>query len=419
MRKRIGLYFLLLVSSASLAVNAQESTETASRERLLRLYISGIPYEKPFIRKSVPYVDLVRDRNTADVHVVTTTTGTASGGSEFRLNFIGREEFSDLNFELKHTSSQEDTYMVVREDLVNILKAGLSPYVARIGTPGMLINGYRMEALPGEEEIKETEDPWNHWIISLGTDGGFRKDDNYSSLNLRGSLNINRITEQWKIESRAFYAQRTDKFKDAENVIESQSKYQGVRASVVKSLSSRWSAGIDSDVHSSTYHNKALSYSLAPAIEYNIFPWEEVDRRRFTLAYRVGVQGNEYMEETIFETMRDVMAFHALKVDFRMIQPWGEAGIELDGHQYLQLPEFYGLGVGGYVEARITRNVSFDIWFELESIHNQIYLPAGDASIEEILLRRRSMATTYQYSVGVGLNFKFGSIYNNVVNQRL
>jgi len=29
------------------------------------------------------------------------------------------------------------------------------------------------------------------------------------------------------------------------------------------------------------------------------------------------------------------------------------------------------------------------------------------------------MATTYEYSVGIGLNFKFGSIYNNVVNQRL
>jgi hypothetical protein len=419
MKNRIALLIFLVTATLGTTLSAQEGADKEKEGRLLRLYISGIEYERSFIRKTIPYVDLVRDRNIADVHVVTTTTGTAAGGSEFRLNFIGKDKHSDLNYELKHIASQEETYLVIREDLVKLLKAGLSPFIAKIGDPGQLINGYKMEEGSHDPKTLESEDPWNHWIMSLRTDGGFRKDDNYSSLNLRGSFEVNRITEDWKIESRAFYSQRTDKFKDAEEVIESYSKYQGVRASVVKSLNARWSTGLATDVHSSTYHNRALSYSLAPAIEYNIFPWEEVDRRKFTLAYRAGVQGNQYMEETIFGKMDDLLVFHAVNIDLIMIQPWGEAGIELEGQQYFQLPEFYSLGFGGFIETRITKNVAFDIWFELQSIHNQIYLPAGNASLEEILLRQRSMATTYQYSVGIGLNFKFGSIYNNVVNQRL
>jgi len=42
----------------------------------------------------------------------------------------------------------------------------------------------------------------------------------------------------------------------------------------------------------------------------------------------------------------------------------------------------------------------------------------GDASLEEILLRRRMMETTYSYFALVGVSFTFGSIYTNVVNPR-
>ena len=54
-----------------------------------------------------------------------------------------------------------------------------------------------------------------------------------------------------------------------------------------------------------------------------------------------------------------------------------------------------------------------------EFIHDQVSLRKGDASIEDILLNRKEVSTTYGYETSVGITYRFGSIYNNVVNPRL
>ena len=51
-------------------------------------------------------------------------------------------------------------------------------------------------------------------------------------------------------------------------------------------------------------------------------------------------------------------------------------------------------------------------------MHDQLYLRAGAASDEEILLRRQRLATSYRYEFSVGFSYQFGSIFNNVVNPR-
>ena len=45
-------------------------------------------------------------------------------------------------------------------------------------------------------------------------------------------------------------------------------------------------------------------------------------------------------------------------------------------------------------------------------------LRRGDATTEEILVRQRELATGYQYEIGFGISYSFGSIFNNVVNPR-
>ena len=37
---------------------------------------------------------------------------------------------------------------------------------------------------------------------------------------------------------------------------------------------------------------------------------------------------------------------------------------------------------------------------------------------EEILLRQRELATSFQYFVSLGVSYTFGSIFSNVVNPR-
>ena len=45
--------------------------------------------------------------------------------------------------------------------------------------------------------------------------------------------------------------------------------------------------------------------------------------------------------------------------------------------------------------------------------------PSGaDLRVEDRLVRRRRLATDYEYSTGFGISIQFGSIFNNVVNSR-
>jgi len=51
-------------------------------------------------------------------------------------------------------------------------------------------------------------------------------------------------------------------------------------------------------------------------------------------------------------------------------------------------------------------------------IHDQLYLPKGDLSTEDILLELSELQTEYSIDGGIGFVYTFGSIYNNIVNPR-
>jgi hypothetical protein len=53
-----------------------------------------------------------------------------------------------------------------------------------------------------------------------------------------------------------------------------------------------------------------------------------------------------------------------------------------------------------------------------EAIRDQLNLPIGDYTIDEVLLTRKELQTDYKYSLSVGIRFTFGSVYSNVVNPR-
>ena len=55
---------------------------------------------------------------------------------------------------------------------------------------------------------------------------------------------------------------------------------------------------------------------------------------------------------------------------------------------------------------------------EFNRTRDQIYLPRGLASTEEVLLRQRQLASGYQYFLNFGISYSFGSIFNNIVNPR-
>ena len=73
----------------------------------------------------------------------------------------------------------------------------------------------------------------------------------------------------------------------------------------------------------------------------------------------------------------------------------------------------------GEIEYRLVKGLSLNFRADVSRIRDQIFLPARDATDEEILLERRALETDFRWEVRFGISFTFGSIYSTVVNARL
>jgi len=189
--------------------------------------------------------------------------------------------------------------------------------------------------------------------------------------------------------------------------------------SVVKSMGNHWSAGLSGSFESSTRNNTDFRAGGGPAIEYSVFPYSEVSRRELTIAYRVGVNYFDYTEVTIFDKLEETVAWHALAAALRVRQPWGNANITLQGSALLSDANKNRLEFDSFISLRVVKGLSVRLSGGFELINDQLFLPKGDASLEEILLQRRQLATNFGLNSSIGLSYTFGSIYNNVVNTRL
>ncbi len=56
---------------------------------------------------------------------------------------------------------------------------------------------------------------------------------------------------------------------------------------------------------------------------------------------------------------------------------------------------------------------------EIELIRDQLSLPKGNASIEDLLLQQKEIATDFYSEIRIGLSYTFGSSFNNYLNSRL
>ncbi|MEX1113446.1 MAG: hypothetical protein WED32_03260, partial [Patescibacteria group bacterium] len=92
--------------------------------------------------------------------------------------------------------------------------------------------------------------------------------------------------------------------------------------------------------------------------------------------------------------------------------------IALEGRALLDDPKKNRLQLNPEFDVRLFRGLSLNLFGYVSLLRDQLYLAKGGATDEEVLLRRRQLSTSYQYFVGAGLSYTFGSIYNNVVNPR-
>ena len=411
------LCFFLL---GRVSVFAQEQPDSTQQNQTLRVYIDCRTYycDFDFFRTEITFVDYMRDPEDADVHVLVTTQTTGSGGTEFTLNFIGREEFEEVTDILTTSSAQTDTDDEVRRRLVRVLKAGLMPYVSRTSLIDRIAISYQAQQRQ-QDSTQPQDDPWNYWVFRSRISGYTNGEDRFKMAYLSGSVSASRVTEDWKINFSTNGSRRIQTFEFSSGVeekdVQESYSFSGL---FVKSLNDHWSAGLRSTASRSTRSNYDLSARLAPAIEYNIFPYAESTRRQFTIQYAVGVSHFNYTDSTIFNKMEETLIRQTLGVALAYNQPWGEVNTYIEGGNFMHDLDKLTMDVGGSVEVRVFRGLSFNIGGYVSLVRDQLNIARGDATNEDVLLRRRELETDWRYFTSFGISYTFGSIFNNIVNPR-
>lgn len=378
-----------------------------------KVYIDGDFWDMNYIRTEITFVNYVIDRKEADIHILISRVNTGSGGRDYSLFFMGGERYSGKTDTLHCITLNDDTDDLRREKVVKTIKIGLLPYL----TDSPLIDDIDVN-YSKTKDVMVKEDKWNNWLFTIRLNTWLSGEKLQSRNNYSIRLQANRITEGWKQRFRLnqYYYKDRYTYEDEDIVSEiNRSFFYGL---IVKSLNDHWSIGISNEIISDTYRNYDLHFNIAPAIEYNIYPYSEVARREWRLLYRVGYSYNKYEEETIYEKNEEGLVKHSLSSELEFKQPWGELEFGLTASQYLHDLAKNRLSIDAGLELKLFKGFSINLWGYFSMLHDQLGIRKRDADIEEVLLHRRELETNYTYHGSIGFTYRFGSMFNNIVNPR-
>jgi len=403
--------FLIILVFCFLQAFPQETTTKSDtlRKDALNVFMNASDY----FRKEIAYVNYVRDIKDAGVYVLTTSQRTGSGGLQFTYFLVGQNENAGMRDTLSFVTSPDETEDEIRIKEVRTLKMGLMRYVAK--TP---LSKYM--SISFTEPLSETvsTDKWNNWVFSTSLNGFLDGQQLTKSSQLFGNISANHITKDWKLNFNANYNYGKDIFDTTGGSIISENRSKSANILIVKSLSEHWSYGGFTNFGMSTFNNQKFLFSIMPALEYDVFPYSESTRRQLRLLYRIGYNYVSYIDTTIYDKTKELLWQHSLTAAYQVIQKWGSINVTLGYSNYIRDWSKNNLSLNGFIELRVAKGLNVSFGGGASIIHDQLGLVKGGATTQEVLLRRKELATQYQYFTMFGFTYTFGSIYNNVVNPR-
>jgi hypothetical protein len=409
------LSFFLVTGAMAPAVFSQ--TDQVDLEALKKtapkVFIDCGSCDIEYIKTEITFVNYVRDRKEAQVHILITTQSTGSGGREYTLSFSGQNDFKGLDDTIKYFSNQTDTDDEIRKGLVKTIKMGLLTYVARTPISSRIAVSYAEEKKP-----QDVVDRWRSWVFSISGDGYFNGEESYKSSSVGANLSANRVTPEIKIQLGLSASYRHNRFEYGGRSSESNQESYSFDGLAVKSIDAHWSVGGYLNASSSSYDNIRFSLSPAPAIEYNVFPYSQSTRRQLRFLYRIAFRVVRYREETVYFKTKENLWRESLSVALTVKEKWGSVSGQLSGAHYFHDFHKYSLDAYGTVQLNLFKGLNAFVLCGGSRIRDQLSLVKGEASLEEIILRRRQLETGYSYYFMFGLSYTFGSIFTNVVNPR-
>ena len=423
-----GLAFALVLAARPVAAQGERPAVSPVRSpadttMALRIFLDCDKDNTPgcdfdFLRTELTWVQYARDRTDAQVHVIATSLSTGSGGSEVLLRYVGQREFVGLDDEIRFRNALGATDDNERRALARFVALGLVRYAARLPDGANLTLQHRRPA--DAPSARPARDPWNYWLFGIGASGDASGESRSNSSTIRGSVTAQRTTEGWKFESRALADLNRSSYKlsDSTRYLAEVRTYEGAGL-LVRSLGQHVSLGTSVSAYSYTVDNFDVALTIAPTIELDVFPYRDFTRRRLVLAYSVGFNRFEYTDTTLYGKVSEELLDQALSLGLATRQPWGNIDIGVTASSYMPEVTKNKVKVKTDFTFRVTRGFQVRAGASYSRVRDQINLPKEDATDEEVLLKLRSLRTDFRFSAQFGLQYTFGSAFNNVVNPRM
>ncbi|OGD10125.1 MAG: hypothetical protein A2Y86_01560 [Candidatus Aminicenantes bacterium RBG_13_62_12] len=410
----LGTLFLsaLAVSLAAAPSAAQTPAEGPEIDRP-RVFLDAPGCDEAALRAEVGFVDWLDSPGGEHVLVTVRKQLRESGETEYTLTFEGRREFDGERQTLTALTAASASPEETRQALARSLKLGLMRYAGKTAVADRL-------SVSLQDKVKPTavEDKWNFWVFSLNFSTYFNGERSYKTSMLNANAAASRVTPDWKLHFRlSGYVNRSSYLYDGGEIVStSNSKYFSAMAA--KSLNDHFSVGAFLEAYSSTYSNISFNLSPAPAVEYDLFPYSQCTKRQLRFLYRLNFRASRYMEETIYDKLRENLWNQSMSVTLELKEKWGTISTSLEGSNYLHDFSKNRLELSGEIVVRLFRGLRVNLYGSGSRIRDQLSLRKGEASLEEVLLRRRQLETSYSYYFSVGLSYNFGSTQSRVVNPR-
>lgn len=393
---------------------SERSFNPGSSNGLISVFLD-FPFHQQYVRETLTFVNYVRDRELAQIHIMMTRHGSGSAGENYIITFIGRSHYEGMNNVLTYWSPGTNTADDTRRGLVEMISMGLVPYLATTDLADQI-----SLTISGGQQVVRTpvEDPWNNWVFEIYGGANFNKESTQNRFDSRWGFSIDKISEDWKIRIRPYFNLNERNFITDGGTITSRSHRHGFSGNVIRSIDQHWSAGLFVSMLSSTFHNMKFNTEVSPGIEYSLYPYNEATRKAITFVYTIGAGHNNYIEQTIFLKNSETLLGHTINIGATFQQPWGSFRARIRGSHYFHDFESNRAELYARLDFRVIKGLSLNVSGNFDFINDLVALPAGELSLEEILLQQRRQATNYQLSGSLGLAYSFGSQFTNVVNTR-
>ena len=399
---------LLLISTLSEGSAAQEADAR-------RVFLDCQFCDDDFVRREVTFVDWVRDRSDADVHVLVTAQRTASGGRAYQLAFLATE--AGRSDTLHTTVEPNSTDHERRAVFVETLKLGLVPHV--LGTPQ--VHQLRIEQIADrhQDDRVPERDPWDSWVFEIEGGVSVDRERQQREFDIDTDFSARRITEAWRIRSFFWGNYERETFRGDERSLNSDAHSGGAWMMAVKSLGPHWSAGVATSIRADTCDNIHRRFQMEPAVEHSIGTTPKRSGANCSLSIaRVRATRPIEIRRFLIRSPSHTGARNSKFVSTARSRG-DTADFDIEASHFLPDIKRYRLEMRGRLSLRLFRGFSLNLNASFERINDQVNLVRGNVSTEDLLLRRRELETDYRADVRIGLGYTFGSLYNNVVNTRL